>query len=85
MTESHSLALAEGLDAVPFVDLDTRYYKVVDEFDERFPEGVPSLRRAEQLVVEGDWTFGKDVTVVGEAKLEGRRRSGRAPATTLGG
>ena len=84
VTQSHALALAEGVDEVPFVDLDDRYYKVVDEFDERFPDGVPSLRRAEQLVVEGDWTFGKDVTVVGEARLAGdggRVESGE----TLGG
>jgi UTP--glucose-1-phosphate uridylyltransferase len=71
MTEAHSLALADGVDGAPFVDLDARYYKVVEEFDERFPQGVPSLRRAERLVVEGDWTFGKDVVVVGDARLEG--------------
>src|SRR4051794_18414622 len=84
LEESHHLVLDEGLDAVPFVDLDGRYYKVVDEFDERFPEGVPSLQRAKQLVVEGDWTFGKDVTVVGDARLAGD--GGRVDSgETLGG
>ena len=47
------------------------YYKLVGDFDERFPEGAPSLRQAEQLSVEGDWTFGADVTVVGDASLDG--------------
>jgi UTP--glucose-1-phosphate uridylyltransferase len=84
LTDAHSLALAEGVDGAPFVDLDTRYYKVVQGFDERFPEGVPSLRRAKRLVVEGDWTFGEDVTVVGDAKVEGE--GGRVDAgETLGG
>jgi UTP--glucose-1-phosphate uridylyltransferase len=52
------------------VDLDPAFYKLVHEFDRRFPEGVPSLRQAEQLVVKGDWTFGADVTVVGRAELD---------------
>jgi UTP--glucose-1-phosphate uridylyltransferase len=71
LTERHHLALADDLDAVPFVDLDSRYYKLVHEFDRRFPDGVPSLRRADELVVEGDWTFGADVTVVGDGHLAG--------------
>jgi UTP--glucose-1-phosphate uridylyltransferase len=83
LTDHHSLALADGVDAVPFVDLDGRYYKVVEEFDKRFPDGVPSLRRAERLVVEGDWTFGKGVAVVGDVTLDGD--GGRVEAgTTLG-
>ena len=31
---------------VPFVDLDGKVYKVVAEFDKRFPEGTPSMRKA---------------------------------------
>ena len=65
------LVLDEGLEAVPFVDLDSKHYKLVHRFDERFPEGVPSMRGAEELVVEGDWTFGADVVVTGRAHLEG--------------
>ena len=35
------------------------YYKLVGEFDKRFPEGAPSLRQGRRrCVVEGDWTFG---------------------------
>ena len=64
------LRLADGVGQVPFVDLDPRFYKLVREFDARFAEGVPSLRQAEQLVVNGDWYFGPDVTVVGDAVLE---------------
>ena len=84
LTGSHHLALADGVEQVPFVDLDSAHYKLVHEFDRRFPEGVPSLRRAEQLVVEGDWTFGADVTVVGDARL-GSEGGQVESGTTLGG
>jgi UTP--glucose-1-phosphate uridylyltransferase len=71
LEDSSHLTLQDGVDAVPFVDLDSRHYKLVGEFDERFPAGVPSMRRAEELVVKGDWTFGADVAVVGRGRLEG--------------
>ena len=64
------LALEEGVAAVPFVDLDPDHYKLVGDFDARFPQGVPSLREAEELVVRGDWTFGSGVRVVGRGGLE---------------
>ena len=51
---------------VPFVDLDPAYYKLVPEFERRFPEGAPSLREASSLKVNGDWTFGAKVKVVGD-------------------
>ena len=71
LEDSHHLVLDDGIDAVPFVDLDPRHYKLVGGFDQRFPEGVPSLNRAEELVVEGDWTFGSGVTVTGRVRLDG--------------
>jgi UTP--glucose-1-phosphate uridylyltransferase len=57
---------------LPFVDLD-EHYKIVEDFDKRFPTGVPSLKEAESFVVSGDWTFGKGVRVKGVARLEGDR------------
>jgi UTP--glucose-1-phosphate uridylyltransferase len=55
---------------LPFIDLD-EHYKVVEDFDKRFPTGVPSLKDAESLVVSGDWTFGKGVRVQGSVRLDG--------------
>jgi UTP--glucose-1-phosphate uridylyltransferase len=55
---------------VPFVDLDSAYYKLVPEFERRFPEGAPSLRDATALTVKGDFTFGAKVKVVGDVRLE---------------
>src|SRR3954454_6943110 len=70
LSDGYHLVLADEVDGVPFVDLDSAHYKLVAEFDRRFPRGVPSMRRAEQLVVHGDWTFGADVKAVGKAELE---------------
>ena len=56
---------------VPFVDLDSDVFKLVGEFDKRFPEGAPSLRKATKHTVEGDVTFGHGVEVIGEVTVEG--------------
>jgi UTP--glucose-1-phosphate uridylyltransferase len=55
---------------IPFVDLDTDFYKLVSEFDKRFPDGAPSMKKASSLRVEGDWTFAHGVQVVGDVALE---------------
>jgi UTP--glucose-1-phosphate uridylyltransferase len=60
----------ERVGDLPFVDLDSRYYKVLDEFDARFPFGPPSLREAERLVVHGDVTFGAGVVTRGDVELD---------------
>jgi len=51
----------------PVIRLDERFYKLIDEFDRRFPAGPPSLRRCSSLVVEGDISFGAGVVVEGDA------------------
>jgi UTP--glucose-1-phosphate uridylyltransferase len=61
--------LDRATDEVPYVSLDGDFYKLVGDFDKRFPEGAPSLREAEKFTVEGDWTFGHGVRVVGEVSL----------------
>lgn len=53
---------------IPLIDLDDRYYKLVDDFDERI-RVVPSLRRAESLVVRGDWVFDAPSGIAGEVAL----------------
>jgi len=55
---------------LPMVDLDPAHYKLVDQLAERFPHGAPSLVRCRRLVVRGDVSFGRDVTVEGEVELE---------------
>jgi UTP--glucose-1-phosphate uridylyltransferase len=55
---------------MPYVELDSRFYKIIDGFEARFPEGPPSLREAERLIVEGDVTFEGGVVVRGAVTIE---------------
>jgi UTP--glucose-1-phosphate uridylyltransferase len=72
-------------DAVPYIELDDDHYKLVRDFDKRFPEGAPSLREATALRVEGDWTFGRGVRVVGDVSLEEKPGAQRIePGKVLG-
>jgi UTP--glucose-1-phosphate uridylyltransferase len=83
LAEDSSLELTSP--QVPFVDLDPRFYKLVRDFDARFPDGFPSMRGATSMTVKGDWTFGAGVTVLGEAILSEQDGPGRVEAgTTIG-
>jgi UTP--glucose-1-phosphate uridylyltransferase len=68
---------------LPYVDLDGDFYKLVGDFDKRFPEGAPSMRKATSLKVEGDWTFGRGVQVVGDVELEASSAQRVGPDTVL--
>ncbi len=61
--------LEPAADEVPYVALDGEFYKLVGDFDKRFPDGAPSLREATSFTVAGDWTFGRGVRVVGDVAL----------------
>jgi UTP--glucose-1-phosphate uridylyltransferase len=80
-----TLRLTDGVEKVPFVDLDPAHYKLIADFDARFADGIPSLRRARQLVVNGDWYFGDGVSVVGDGVLDDEGSPARVqPGTTIG-
>ncbi|MHA6524075.1 UTP--glucose-1-phosphate uridylyltransferase [Tessaracoccus sp. G1721] len=69
----------------PEISLDSRFYKKVGKFLARIPVA-PSLRRATSLKVDGDWTFGAGVTVVGSAELADQGSPQTVPdGATLGG
>lgn len=67
--------LEQQSDAVPYVELDPEFYKLLGNFDQRFTEGAPSLKDASSFTVDGDWSFGGGVRVVGDVALE-RPKSG---------
>jgi UTP--glucose-1-phosphate uridylyltransferase len=68
VTERGTLTLTT--DAAPFVDLDPRYFRVIDDFDARFPEGAPSLREVTSLRVRGDWTILAGADLRGDVELD---------------
>jgi UTP--glucose-1-phosphate uridylyltransferase len=65
VTDDAHVEPAEGRDGPPVVDLDDEHYKLLADFEERFPAGAPSLVACERLTVEGDVEFGADVVVRG--------------------
>jgi UTP--glucose-1-phosphate uridylyltransferase len=72
-------------DGPPFVELEPRYYRLLDEFEARFPGGAPSLREADRLVVRGDVTFERGVVVRGAVELAPDQPERIASGTVLGG
>jgi UTP--glucose-1-phosphate uridylyltransferase len=62
--------LPERADDLPYVELDSHFYKLLDDFEQRFPAGAPSLRDADRLIVHGDVTFGEGVRVRGAVELD---------------
>ena len=60
----------ERAEDLPYVELDSDFYKLLEDFEQRFPHGPPSLREAQRLVVHGDVTFCRDVRVRGAVELE---------------
>ena len=70
LADDWTVRLARGRQAAPIVELSDDF-KLMADFEERFPHGAPSLREAERLEVEGDVRFGRDIVVRGRARVEG--------------
>jgi UTP--glucose-1-phosphate uridylyltransferase len=74
-SDAYSLAddwtVRPAADSIPVVKLDSKYYKLIADFDARFAHGPPSLRECRRLEVDGDVSFGRDVAVKGSVRLEG--------------
>jgi UTP--glucose-1-phosphate uridylyltransferase len=69
--DDYSVELApERRGEPPFVDLDPDNYKLLPDFDLRFPYGAPSLFAGDRLVVRGDVAFGRDVVIRGSVTIE---------------
>ena len=51
------------------VDLDPQFYKRVDQLEERFPHGAPSLARCTRFEVRGDVRFGREVAAEGSVAI----------------
>jgi UTP--glucose-1-phosphate uridylyltransferase len=81
--ESDVEPIPERADNLPYVALDKRFYRLIDEFERRFPAGPPSLREAERLVVHGDVTFAEGVVVRGAVKLDVDEPTRLEPGTVL--
>jgi UTP--glucose-1-phosphate uridylyltransferase len=50
---------------VPVISLDGDHFKIMRDFDARFPAGPPSLKACDRFTVEGDVRFGRGVVARG--------------------
>jgi UTP--glucose-1-phosphate uridylyltransferase len=75
--------IPDRADDLPFVELDKRFYKLIDQFERRFPDGPPSLRAARRLIVHGDVTFGAGVVVRGSVELDEQAPTRIEPGAVL--
>jgi UTP--glucose-1-phosphate uridylyltransferase len=57
-------------DCPPVIELDPRFYKLLPDFDARFPAGAPSLVACERLRVVGDVRFERGVVIRGSVTIE---------------
>jgi UTP--glucose-1-phosphate uridylyltransferase len=55
------------------VKLDPDYYTKIDDLDQRFAAGAPSLVECDELTVEGDVRFDKGVTIKGAVSIKNRQ------------
>jgi UTP--glucose-1-phosphate uridylyltransferase len=74
LLDDKRVELAASREEPPFVDLDSEYYKLIRDFEARFPAGPPSLVDCDRLVVEGDVTFGRGVIMRGSVTARGPAR-----------
>jgi len=68
--EAHVELAPERRGSPPIVELDSRFFKLLPDFERRFAAGAPSLLACERLKVVGDVAFGSGVMVRGEVVVE---------------
>jgi UTP--glucose-1-phosphate uridylyltransferase len=70
LADDWTIRLAPQRNAAPSVELSSEF-KLLRDFEERFPAGPPSLVEAERLEVDGDVRFGAHVVIRGRVRVEG--------------
>lgn len=85
LSDEGRIVLSAERSEPPVIRLDEEFFKMIDDFEERFPAGAPSLRLCDRLVVEGDVTFGSGVAVEGEAVVCARGQASIPDGTVLSG
>lgn len=69
-TPDHQVVPVEGRAVGDFVtNLDGQFYKRVDQLEERFPHGPPSLAECHRLTLGGDVRFGRGVVCRGDVHV----------------
>ena len=76
IVQSDAYLLTEEICMIPVeagsrleISLDNDYYKLVSDFNGRFPHGAPSLKQCQSLTIKGDFAFGQNVVCQGVVEL----------------
>jgi UTP--glucose-1-phosphate uridylyltransferase len=78
LTGRGEVGLVASRATAPTVELDSSY-KLIADFERRFPHGAPSLVACDRFTVRGDWSFGANVSVVGTVELVADTAGGHVP------
>jgi UTP--glucose-1-phosphate uridylyltransferase len=73
---------ARRLDPIT-IDLDPRYYKLIDDFEQRFSNPVPSLVDCARLTVQGDVMFEPGSVFTGNVQITNHAKATRMLAPTV--
>jgi UTP--glucose-1-phosphate uridylyltransferase len=82
LDQDYQLCVGTG-SQMPLIQLDSRYYQRIDDFEARFSEGAPSLRECAQLTVQGDVRFGAGVVCKGAVQIVNHTNEQRRLAAGL--
>jgi UDP-N-acetylglucosamine pyrophosphorylase len=69
LDDNWRITLQPGKDKAPQIELDEEYYQTINDFEEKFLGGYPSLRDCESLHIRGNIHFGKNVSFSGKVRL----------------
>ncbi|MCK9557730.1 MAG: UTP--glucose-1-phosphate uridylyltransferase [Candidatus Cloacimonetes bacterium] len=69
LNEQYQLKLRRGIEKIPYIELDPRYYGNIDQMRSRFAD-IPSLAGCKELKIEGDVSFGGDVICDGRVHVK---------------
>lgn len=69
INSDYQIVLTEGLDKAPTIELDSNYYKTVEQLKNHFRD-VPSLIQCNSLKVQGNVLFGKEVFIIGDVTIK---------------
>ncbi len=69
LNDQYQVVLRRGIETIPPIDLDERFYGRIDQLLERFRIGIPSLVGCSGFKVTGDISFGEDVICEGTVDL----------------
>ena len=83
LNDAYHLVQCNPGQTLPIVQLDQHFYKVISDFEQRFPAGSPLLQQCSALTVTGDVTFGADVSCTGAVTIRAAAPAHIAAGTQL--